>query len=88
MLDRLRVGQVDAAADAIASTVREPYREAFLQLGPALLPAVDSLGRISAAELAEDHATLTITRQKPDGVYAYPILFIRDSDGVWRIDGM
>jgi hypothetical protein len=88
MLDRLRVGDVDAAVDAIASTVREQYRDAFRELGPALLPAVDSLGQISTAELAEDHATLTITRQKPDGVYAYPILFIRDSDGVWRIDGM
>jgi hypothetical protein len=88
MLDRLRVGQIDAATTAITETLRERYRDAFTRLGSTLPKAIDGLGQVGDNAMSDEHAAITITRDKADGTYAYEVLMIRDGDGVWRIDGM
>ena len=50
---------------------------------------VDRLGAVRSVRLSGDTlATITLTRKKADGTYAYEVMLMRGADGKWRIDNM
>ncbi len=52
-------------------------------------PEADQWGPVRSVTLTgDDTATVTLSRRKSDGIYAYEVMLMRGSDGKWRIDNM
>ncbi|MEO5699179.1 MAG: hypothetical protein ABIS17_13650 [Casimicrobiaceae bacterium] len=46
-------------------------------------------GKVTSVTLSGDRfATITLTRKKDDGLYAYDVMLMRGDDGRWRVDRM
>ncbi|KAF0192492.1 MAG: putative outer membrane adhesin-like protein [Gammaproteobacteria bacterium] len=88
MRERLRIGAIDGAVNALNDDVRQKYRRVFEDLAPSLSTVVDQLGTIVDGAIFPEFAQYTIV-QDHDGVQrAYFLEFLRGDDGVWRISGM
>lgn len=88
MLSRLTNGAVDGALNKVSGGVYEKYRQVFEALQPNLPDIVTQLGVLHAGAIGNDMAEYIVTRESSGNQYAYFIYFIRDEDGIWRIDGM
>ena len=52
-------------------------------------PETDQWGPVRSVTLTgDDTATVTLSRRKSDGTYAYEVMLMRGADGKWRIDNM
>ena len=88
MLDKLKLGDVDGALNAVTGGVYEKYKTVFTALKPNLATIVDQLGAIQDGVIGSEMAEYVIVRNTLAGPQAFLIYFIRSEDGVWRIDGM
>ncbi|HMA30313.1 MAG TPA: Ig-like domain-containing protein [Casimicrobiaceae bacterium] len=88
MLDRLRMGKIAAALNAVTGSVHEKYNAVFAALGSALPAAIDTLGTLEANWFSLDQAEYVVVRDTADGPQAFLIDFLRGKDGIWRIEGM
>ena len=88
MLRRLAAGDIAGASTMITNPIRDQSVAIFNQLGAGLPAAIEELGIVREATMGSEYAELVVTRDKPGGQFAYRVYVIRDSDGVWRIDGM
>ena len=88
MLDRLRMGKIAEALNAVTGGVHEKYNAVFEALGSALPAAIETLGTLEANWFSRDQAEYVLVRDTPDGAQAFLIDFLRGKDGIWRIEGM
>jgi hypothetical protein len=86
----IRRGDKDAALNELTPSAKQRLAPVFDTIGSKSTPLnVEELGSIRSVMLAgEGLATITLTRKKADGIYAYEVNLIRDADGRWRIDNM
>lgn len=88
MLDRLRVGNVEGALNAVTGGVRAKYETVFNTLKPDLSVIVDQLGTLKGGAVGEEMAEYVLVRNQAGQPKAFLIYLLRGEDGVWRIDGM
>lgn len=88
MLGRLRVGAVDGALNFLSTGVQDKYQEIFDTLRDDLPTIVDQLGTLKRGPIGSEMAEYLVTRDLGGQQTAFPVYFLRGTDGVWRIDGM
>jgi len=77
-------GVVLAAVDAVG-VARERPGDAVMPSLASYMASLSDLGQTSISNLTAEYA---VTRAGPDGRTLYLIDFLRDADGVWRLDSM
>jgi hypothetical protein len=89
MKSKLLTNDIDGALEYFTYEVRDSYRSTFAQLGTAELNSIlMSFEAFEVLTIYEQYATCGLVRTESGGVYAYPIIFIQDGYGIWRINGM
>ncbi len=86
----LNRGDRDAAMNELTPSAQQRYSETIEKLSIKTKPVeLDRLGSVRSVTLTGDTlATITLTRKKADGTYAYEVMLMRGADGKWRIDNM
>ncbi len=85
--ERLKAGNIDGAVSNFTNTIRENYRTAFTAAGSGLAALANGFGTIKGLQLHSTFAELSVVRDTVDGDIVFTVFLIRDSDGIWRIDG-
>lgn len=88
MKETMLTGDTDAALEYFADYKKEEYRQVITQLGIAGMNEI--LSNITTVELDSYYgieAEAGALCEEPGGVYSYPISFVRDSSGAWKISG-
>ncbi len=88
MLDRLRVGDIESALNAVSGGMRDKYRSIFTALKPNLPTVVNQLGTLQAGTIGEEMAEYVLIRNQNGTSRAFLIYFLKGEDGVWRVEGM
>jgi hypothetical protein len=88
VLDRLKAGNGDSASNLFVENRRDDYKTLFAGMGASLASIASQLGSIRGGSFSGDFAEMIIVRTTSSGSVAYPIHLVRESDGVWRIEGM
>jgi len=81
----LTQGNVDGALNYFAQASRDEFGEIFQILAPQLPSLVSAMREITMIEITENTAEYYITRFQKGVDISYFIYFIRDEDGIWRI---
>ena len=90
MLDRLRAGDISGALRFVTHDASPQYESLFIALRDAgtLTAAANALGTLRGSTVGPDIAELILSRETGSGTEAFPIIFLREADGIWRIDSM
>jgi glucose/arabinose dehydrogenase len=82
----LRAGDVPAVASLIHGGRRAAWQQYYSQLAPQDLSAeADALGAITLVEVGRGGAEYELLREENGQVFSYPVVFVADSDGRWRL---
>lgn len=87
-LDRLRVGAIDGALNYLAEPMRTKYEPVFRASQNELSSIVDQLGVLQGGGVGGRVARYTVVRDENGTQVGFPLFFIQDGDGVWRIGDM
>ncbi len=86
MKTELMTGNVETALNHFLPGNREKYRAIFTNLGPDKIRSIFSgIGAIHLSDQYEKVASGGVLRQETGGTYSYPVTFIQDANGIWRI---
>ena len=88
LIDRLKAGSTSSASSLFVDTRRATYQALFDSFGSNLSVVVNQLGTLKGGSMTDTHAELIVIRTTADGPTAFPIHFVLDPDGIWRIDSM
>lgn len=80
-------GKSSDALQYFSDNSKEEYREIFELISPQLVVLVSTMRDISQNNVTRGIAEYSITRQQRGMDITYVIHFVKDSNGVWRIDG-
>jgi hypothetical protein len=86
MRSALMAGHVEAALMHFMPGNRDKYRQIFAAMGQAKINSIFSA--IDSIHLADNYgkvASCGALRQETGGTYSYPLRFVKDSYGIWRI---
>lgn len=87
-LDRLRVGAIDGALNYLAEPMRTKYEPVFRQMQSDLPVLADQLGTLQGGGVGGRLARYTVVRDESGVTVGFPLFFVEDGDGVWRIGDM
>lgn len=88
MVGNLKAEDIPVSLTSIVTGARDKYRMVFQSAQPDLPTAANKLGTLQPYSFELGMAEYLLVRTT-DGVdYAYPVYFVRDADGVWRIGSM
>ena len=84
----LAVGDVDTALTFIAEISRDKYAEIFQIIGPSLPDYAAGMGDLILKSDSEvdGEVKYEMTHQVGSETYLFPVIFIKDDDGSWKID--
>ena len=88
MKQALVKGDVEGGLGYLIPASRDLYRNVLAELGPELL--TDRLSSIYGLKLDIFYGRLAecgALRDIDGVVYSYPVIFIKDADGIWKIKG-
>lgn len=81
----LAIGDVNEALTYVAEISREQYRIFFEELEAYLPQMVSDMGELIPIERNEEMAYYDLLREEDGEIYAYPLTFVREEDGNWKI---
>ncbi|MGA2092174.1 MAG: hypothetical protein ABSH16_02040 [Sedimentisphaerales bacterium] len=81
----LAAGDVNTALTFVLETSREKYAEIFQVIGSNLPDFAAGIGTLILQSQDEDTTVYEMTHQDGDTTYSFPVIFIKDSDGNWKI---
>ena len=85
--DLLR-GNSGAALSFFVSGSQDRYRQVLEELGEAKIKAIfSSLMEIKLYTLSGRFANCGAIRRESGGIYSYPVTFVQDENGIWKIMG-
>jgi len=82
----LQLGDIPAALQFIASQSRSIYQELFAELDPVVSIVGANLGDVRIVEIREDLAEGELLVLEDGRSISYYVEFIRDTDGLWRLN--
>lgn len=86
MKTALANGEVDRASGYFNERTRSIYRTYFEQLTTILPQAVADMGNATLLRADEDVAIYDLRTVRNGNIYSFQLEFIRDGDGIWRIN--
>jgi hypothetical protein len=84
----LKRGDVDAAAVYLNESAKRKYRPVFEALKPHFAEILASYSPPRRVSISEDIGEYAVLRLYNGQKRVYLVYFLRDADGVWRVDGM
>ncbi len=81
-------GDMETALQYLVGLNREKYREIFTEFGSDKVNRIFSgISEIRLYTLYGRVAGCGAIRTETGGTYSYPVTFVRDENGIWRIKG-
>jgi hypothetical protein len=88
MKTALLAGNIDGALGYFTEPGKERYRQAFTAVGSANINSIfTSITELRFKNTYGPVAEYLALRTEPDGTFAYPVTFVQDENGIWRIMG-
>jgi len=81
-------GDINTATKHLDESAKQKYLPIFQVLQSHMLDIVTSFSPLQRVSVSEDIGEYAINRQSDGKNRLYLIYFLRDADGVWRVDGM
>ncbi|MDD5327952.1 MAG: hypothetical protein PHY02_09090 [Phycisphaerae bacterium] len=81
----LAVGDVNLSVSYFTEISAEKYRTFFEQVQPYLPQMVNEMGELIFIEQNEEMAYYDVLREEEGQLYAYPVIFVMDEMGQWKI---
>lgn len=81
----LAVGDVNTALSFIAESSKDKYAEIFMAIGSNLPNFAAGMGTLTLESQDEDTAVYEMTHQDGSITYSFPVVFIKDEYGSWKI---
>lgn len=88
MNSALKAGNLAGAAEYLNAGARLKYRPVFEALVSDMPQIVASYSALQRISISEDTGEYAITRPYQGQNQLYLVYFLKDADGVWRLDGM
>jgi hypothetical protein len=88
LLRALRSGDAATALRFVTEPARAGFQVMLAELGPDLPSITEQLGTLESGPIGDDVAEYTLVRQAGSVRALYFVYFLRDGDGLWRIEGM
>jgi hypothetical protein len=88
MTAKVKMGDIPGAVKVFVQGQRQSFQSVLQDLQPDPVTAVGQLGTLSPRSATADDAEYRLVRQSGGTTRAFPVFFIRDRDGVWRISDM
>lgn len=85
---RLSAQDATGAGYALAGSLKSRLTPVFTALGVRMPSVAANLGTLADGLIGFDAADITAVRDLTSEVRGYPVHFVRDASGVWRIDSM
>jgi|GEM_PF-3340491 len=80
-------GNTDAALDYFVPGARDRYGSIFINPSRNIAARLSEITRIEIYSVQDVAAECVAIRQESDGEYAYPLTFVIDDNGMWKILG-
>lgn len=89
MKSALLIGDLETAVSYFAEGSQDRYRAIFLELSSKgkLNSIFSNITEMRLSRLYEYYASCSATRIETGGIYSYPVSFVQDGNGIWRIRG-
>jgi len=81
-------GDINTATKHLNESAKQKYQPVFQTFLPHMPEIVASYSPMARISLSEDIGEYAIVRRDNGQNRVYLIYFLRDADGVWRVDGM
>jgi len=86
MRGKLMGGDVEGAVRFFYERTRNRYREQFTALAPVLNEIASDMGEMRMVNATADRAEYEILIDRNGKRYSFHLIFVRDEDGIWRIE--
>jgi len=83
--DALAAGDIETALTFIANNSKDRYSEIFQAIGSNLPNFAAGMGTLTLQSQDEGRAVYEMTHQNGPTIYKFPVVFIKDDDGNWKI---
>jgi hypothetical protein len=87
MKQKIAAGDIEGAGSYFPVATRDMFQAIFNDPGMEIMSRLNEISAIKIYTIMDDTAQGGAIRQEDDGVYAYPVNFMRDENGIWRIYG-
>jgi flagellar hook assembly protein FlgD len=88
MKTALIAGDIDTAVSYFAEDEQDEYMNYFTQLSSNDINSIySSIVRLRINSVTDNIAQCSAIRSESTGTYSYPVIFIKDGEGIWRING-
>jgi hypothetical protein len=87
MKTALEAENIEAAMPYFVSRSQEKYRAIFQDLQPSLSQIFASIESLHLLSVGNDEAEVEALRTEGGIVYSYPVIFMRDETGMWKLWG-
>jgi len=81
----LRAGNISGAITYVAEITRNDYGEIFQSIEAHLQDYVDGMGSLTLSSQANNMAKYELSHQTGGQTYSFPVVFIRDETGNWKL---
>jgi hypothetical protein len=82
-------GDIDTLISYFALQSQERYRSTFTQIGTTALPKIfSSIELIHLLNVRDHYAEAEAIRTENGEKFSYPIYFIEEQDGIWKVESM
>lgn len=85
MKTKLIAGDVKGAVGYFADKSKDSFRQQFTILSSILSQIVSEMGEISLIKVKDNYAEYDLRTVRDNTTYSFQLLFVRDTDGIWRI---
>ena len=85
MKGSLMSGDIETALSYFVNQYRERLREAFTVMKDKISINLSLQDELNLIDIYDDIANYKNVVYEPNGIYSYPLLFIRDENGFWKI---
>lgn len=85
MKDSLLTGDINTAASYFSKSSRAGYQHQFTLLQSVLPQVVNDMGDIAIIDLKGNMAIYDLRTIRQGETYSFQLMFIKDTDGIWRI---
>jgi hypothetical protein len=88
MKGALMGGDVEMALNYFVAGAQDRYRGVFTELGDTKINSIfANILEIKLYTLSEGTAGCGAIRRESGGLYSYPVTFVQDEKGIWKIMG-
>jgi len=81
----LQQGDIEGALEYFPDAYKNDFREAFTQIKDKLPTVLSAPEELRFVALSDNLAKYENIVTEDNGVYSYPVLFVKDKNGIWKL---